>query len=384
MKHPKSFIIWLISLFLAESGLLISLYSAYSHYKNYTDPLYSSFCAISESVNCDTVAQSPWSIIFDIPVAWWGVLFFVFFQVILLTEGYRNLRAWQGFFRLAVIASLVTLVLAGISAWKINSLCIVCLATYAITFALTYTCWLGKRQAAQEQSQAPALSTMLRNYALASSSFVVGLVLLFLFLPQYWNLTFEHADISSLSHGITEDHHPWIGAEEPLLTITEYSDYQCFQCYKMHFFLRQVLVEHPNSLRLVHRNYPLDHTVNAQVVPEPFHIGSGHLAKIAILGALRDKFWETNDLLYSIVRSRSSSGDTLEIPLQKIADKTGLDVNELAAALDHPLTTELLRRDIWDGMKLGILGTPAFEIEGEIYMGTLPPHILRRIAELPR
>jgi protein-disulfide isomerase len=67
-----------------------------------------------------------------------------------------------------------------------------------------------------------------------------------------------------------------------------------------------------------------------------------------------------------------------------IADKTGLDINELASALDHPITTELLRRDIWDGMQLGLLGTPAFEIEGEVYMGHLPPHILRRIAELPK
>jgi hypothetical protein len=34
--------------------------------------------------------------------------------------------------------------------------------------------------------------------------------------------------------------------------------------------------------------------VNPVVVPEPFHEGSGKLAKVAILAAMRDKFWQTN------------------------------------------------------------------------------------------
>ncbi|MCI5119290.1 MAG: vitamin K epoxide reductase, partial [Candidatus Electrothrix sp. LOE1_4_5] len=77
--NPPTIILryWLAALFFATAGLLIALYSAHSHYQNYTDPLYSSFCAISKSINCDTVAQSPWSIMFNIPVAWWGVLFYL-------------------------------------------------------------------------------------------------------------------------------------------------------------------------------------------------------------------------------------------------------------------------------------------------------------------
>ena len=35
---------WLIALSFAAAGLLIALYSAHSHYQNYIDPLYSSFC----------------------------------------------------------------------------------------------------------------------------------------------------------------------------------------------------------------------------------------------------------------------------------------------------------------------------------------------------
>ena len=95
--------------------------------------------------------------------------------------------------------------------------------------------------------------------------------------------------------------------------------------------------------------------------------GSGDLAKIAILATFRDKFWETNDLLYKIIRQ-----NTKEIPLKKIADSTGLDVNELAGALIDPTISVLLRRDIWRGMKLGIIGTPTYVIGNKVVPGLYP------------
>jgi protein-disulfide isomerase/uncharacterized membrane protein len=391
IKHSTIiFRYWLAALFFATAGLLISFYSAYTHYQNYTDPLYSSFCAISQSINCDTVAQSPWSIMFSIPVAWWGILFYLFFLLILLTENRYNLAAWRGWLLVMSISSAVTLGLAGIAVWKIKSLCLVCLATYAVTFGLTYICWLGKRRCKEaidkgaEKISAPFNQKLaLRNYSVATGVFLIGLILLYGFLPRYWLLSAAEtaADISTLPHGLTEDGHPWIGAEKPVLTITQFSDYQCFQCSKMYFFLRNLLAAHPDTLRLVHRHYPLDHEVNSVVVPEPFHEGSGKLAKVAILAALRDKFWQTNDLLYAMIRSKRDKIKT--IPLKEIADKTSLDINELTAALTHPAIKSRLAWDIREGMKLKITGTPAFLIDGHVYQGQIPPEILKKLNELP-
>ena len=381
---------WLIALSFATAGLLIALYSAHSHYQNYTDPLYSSFCAISKAINCDTVAQSPWSIMLGIPVAWWGVLFYFFFLLILLTENRRNLAAWRGWLLVMSISSTITLGLAGIAVWKIKSLCLVCLATYTVTFGLAYICWLGQRRCKEAIDKGADNVTAefkpkdaLRNYSVAAGVFCLSLLLLYGLMPRYWLLSAAEtsADISRLPHGLTEDGHPWVGAEKPLLTITQFSDYQCFQCGKMYFLLRNFLAAHPDTLRLVHRHYPLDHEVNPVVVPEPFHEGSGKLAKVAILAAMRDKFWQTNDLLYALIRSE---GDKIKtIPLKKIADKTGLNINELAAALTHPVIAARLSRDIRDGMKLKITGTPAFLIDGQVYQGQIPTNILQKIEELP-
>lgn len=390
-KHPTiTHRYWLAALLFATAGLLIALYSAHSHYQNYTDPLYSSFCAISKAINCDTVAQSPWSIMFGIPVAWWGVLFYLFFLLILLTKNGYSLAVWRGWLMVMSISSAVTLGLAGIAVWKIKSLCLVCLATYAVTFGLTYICWLGQRRCKEALKKGADkvtaefhLNDALRNYSVAAGAFCISLLLLYGLMPRYWLLSSAEtaADISMLPRGLTEDGHPWIGAEEPLLTIAQFSDYQCFQCGKMYFLLRDFLAAHPDTLRLVHRHYPLDHEVNSVVVPEPFHEGSGKLAKIAILAAMRDKFWQTNDLLYEMIRSKRGKIET--IPLKKIADKTGLNINELAAALTHPAIKERLRRDILEGMKLKITGTPAFLVDGQVYQGQIPTEILQKIEELP-
>lgn len=58
----------LLSLF----GLVDSAYLAVSHYRNYMDIGYASFCAISRAINCDTVSQSPYAIFLGVPVASWG------------------------------------------------------------------------------------------------------------------------------------------------------------------------------------------------------------------------------------------------------------------------------------------------------------------------
>jgi uncharacterized membrane protein len=53
---------------LAIMGLADAIYLSISHYRVYTDIGYASFCAISKAINCDTVSQSPYSILWGAPV----------------------------------------------------------------------------------------------------------------------------------------------------------------------------------------------------------------------------------------------------------------------------------------------------------------------------
>lgn len=201
--------------------------------------------------------------------------------------------------------------------------------------------------------------------------FAVCFFSLFFVFPNYW--TFSIKEISrELPTGITADGHPWIGAENPVLEITEFTDYQCFQCKKMHFFLRNLVGEKPDQIRLIHRHYPMDHQYNP-IVKEPFHIGSGSMALLAIHAAKKGKFWELNDLLFDAAVQKG------EINVKELSVKIGLGDKELVAAFFDKDTRAHLDADIRSGLKLGISGTPAYVVNGNIYLGQLPDDVLSQV-----
>jgi protein-disulfide isomerase len=196
---------------------------------------------------------------------------------------------------------------------------------------------------------------------------------MYAFIPKYWHFQSFSPRSEHISTGLTEDGHPWVGAEHPELIINEYTDYQCFQCYKTHYMLRRLIAENPDRIRLVHHHYPMDHEVNSVVVPEPFHVGSGKMAMLAIYALAKDKFWQTNDILYEIGRTKK----TFDVAL--VADRVDIPVHEFAWALESNEIKERLRYDIWHGMKLGITGTPTFVINDKVYQGSIPADILQEI-----
>jgi protein-disulfide isomerase len=200
-------------------------------------------------------------------------------------------------------------------------------------------------------------------------TFIVGFIFVKAFFPTYWHL--ETPQLSAHTPvGVTENGHPWIGAEKPELTITEFADYQCFQCKKMHFFLRQLVAKHPDKIRLIHRHFPMDHQFNP-LVKEPFHVGSARMALLAIYAATRDKFWEMNDVLFD------HAGEKGALNVKALADEVGLNYEDLGRAINDPAIRLKLQRDIINGLKLNISGTPAFVINDEVYLAQIPAEVIK-------
>ena len=96
-------------------GLFTSVYLSISHYRVYTDMSYKSFCAISKAINCDTVSQSPYSILLNVPLPIWGVMGFLFLMGLLvfsLKKEISNERIWALFFWISFLYSAYSIVLA--------------------------------------------------------------------------------------------------------------------------------------------------------------------------------------------------------------------------------------------------------------------------------
>lgn len=374
---PFAVYYWTVAI-IALAGMADAIYLAVAHYRVYTDMGYQSFCAISKSINCDTVSQSPYSIFVDVPVPVWGIVGYALFLALLpaARRGASNLaRVWPTLFILALCFSAYSIILAIISIRYIHSYCIMCLASYAVNFTLLFYAWLIHKRFGKTSITAGIKSDfqwmVQKQKKKAGILFCVsiGVVLsLILFVPHYWEISVALQE-GNLAEGITEDGHPWIGAKKAKLVIVEFTDYQCFQCKKMHFFLRKFIASHPGKIKLVHRNFPMDHAYNP-LVKEPYHVGSGKMALFSLYAVQNNKFWEFNDMLFNI---DAGAG---HFNLREMAKKVGFDVHELAGSVNDLALKHKLRKDIHAGLKLGITGTPGYLINGKVYVGHVPPEIL--------
>jgi protein-disulfide isomerase/uncharacterized membrane protein len=377
--RPLSFSAYYYTIiFLTLVGLFSSIYLAYSHYRVYTDIAYKSFCAISKAMNCDTVSQSSYSIFLSLPVPIWGIIGYTFFLLLMplaKSKGADCKRIWTLLLLISSAFTLYSLILAVISTFYIRSYCMVCILTYAVNLLLLFYTNMTRNRFESEdliegfRLDLKHLANKRRYCLMVFTLFFIGVISAKAVLPSYWQ--FEAPSLpDSIPTGVTEMGHPWIGAENPKLTITEYTDYQCFQCKKMHFYLRQLIAEHPAKIKLIHRNFPMDHEFNP-IVKDPFHVGSGKLSLIAIFAAGQGKFWQMNDILFSM------AGEVKQINIRSLATDVGIDQDALVNSINDQNVRQRLAHDIIDGLKLQIDGTPAYVINGNVYLAQLPPEIIK-------
>jgi protein-disulfide isomerase len=316
----------------------------------------------------------------NMPLAIWGVIGYAFILILVFLTGSKSAdreRIWSLIFWITLVFSGHSIILALISTYYIRSYCILCLVSYGVNFALLFYAWLMRRRFSNYGLMANTQKDMLFIWEnkgkslLIFAAFFAATIFTWAFFPNYWNFKPPRifADIPS---GITASGYPWMGAENAVFEITEFADYQCFQCRKMHFFLRQLVAENPDKLRIVHRHYPMDHEFNP-IVSEPFHVGSGKLALLAVYAASKNKFWQTNDLLYGIASQKKPVGT------KELANILNLDSNEMARSINDRVIRHRVKHDIYTGNKLGITGTPAYVIEGEVYQGQIPPEIIKKM-----
>lgn len=368
-------------------GLVFAVKLAFLHFAVHHDPTTESFCAISEQVNCDTVAASHWSVFAEVPVAVWGVLGYLWLGALALWAARLRAAAVTVLFTLGALgACVVSVALAVISVVEIRSLCVLCVGTYLINLVLLALGtiewrrlggWLTWRQALRSapRDRRPATLSVVA-LGLAALGAVAG-------FPKYWHDSVTTAgttaagetDPTGPRRGTTAEGHAWIGAEDPSVTIVEFSDYECPFCARAHARIRGVVRDYPDRIRLVHRHTPLDHACNP-IVTRPFHRHACEYARIAICAGLQGRFWETNDWLYE------HSHDRPPPDFAAVVHGSGLDIESLQMCMEHD-ADRLLAVDLKTGVERRITGTPTFQIGDRLYPGQIPEEVLADLLGRP-
>jgi protein-disulfide isomerase len=160
---------------------------------------------------------------------------------------------------------------------------------------------------------------------------------------------------------------PMKGAAEPLVTIVEWSDFQCPFCGTLANTLDELVAAYPEDVRLVFRQFPL-----------PMHPDAELGARATFAAQQQGHFWAMHDRLFAN-RTKMKRDD-----LVAHAKALGLDIPKFEADLDDPELVARLERDKGIGRQLGVRGTPAFFINGLQFSGAMDAKQLEEIIESER
>jgi protein-disulfide isomerase/uncharacterized membrane protein len=366
-------------------GIFISIKLTQIHVSVHTDPEYHAVCAVSEGVNCETVAFSPYSVFLGLPVSVWGILGYVTIGIIALWALHpKRLHSQWGLgilFLLATFSVTASAALAYISITRIDSLCLFCLASYIINLLLltvAIVAWRGSQIPLWQLIRDDLHALFFRPALLSGLIAAVGGVLgaLFAFMPVYWQAP-GWSGIPTLHCG-TENNHSWTGATNPMLTVVEFSDYECPHCRIAHKNVRLWVAEYPEKIRLVHRHLPLDMACHPRL-QRPFHKRACEFAKAAECASLQGMFWEMNDALFSI-QDRINARD---VDLIEIAVRLGLNRLKFKNCLETDAVAARIRADIEESMNRRLRGTPTFIINNRKFMGKIPEEEFAPMLESP-
>lgn len=379
---------FILLIILSALGGAVSVELTRIHYSTHTDPDYHSICAVNETINCVTVAQSPFSIIFNAPVSVWGILAYgvmLFFAAWGQMKSRRLHAGWpQGILSLLVFASLgASMALAYISFVYIDSVCIFCLALYSIAVLQTVVVVseLAKRKINPLRAVVVDLTTLLPRLRLwLPLAAVIGgsVIALILWFPPYWHHV-GWRDLPQLPTGQDKHGHHWIGAKNPLVTVVEFSDYECPYCRSAHKYARAQAAKYPDVVRLVHRHLPLDTACNS-AVKRPFHQRACEFSKAVECAGRQGAFWQMNDAIFSIQVTVPAE----DVDIDQLSVRLGLDRSKLKACMADPKAMTPIKRDLMSASKRQISGTPTFFIAAQPYPGALPEVALSKAVERAR
>jgi len=163
------------------------------------------------------------------------------------------------------------------------------------------------------------------------------------------------------------------GAENPIVTITEYSDYQDIRSGLFAKVVDQLLEDHPDKVRVVSRIFPLMKINDKAALA----------AQAAEAAAEQDKFQEMHHLLYA------QQENWINLSVEDFEQWIGAQASALEMNVDQ-FQADLKREDIvaevqqaWEGgQKIGLPGTPLILINGQIYGGPRDYNSLNDIIQL--
>jgi protein-disulfide isomerase len=163
---------------------------------------------------------------------------------------------------------------------------------------------------------------------------------------------------------IPVDGAPVLGPKNAPVTLVEFSDFQCPYCVAAVPELRAVMKAFPTQVKLIFKQFPLDN-----------HSQAAFAAAASLAAQNQGKFWLMHDALFA------HHQDLSEQSVLTIANGLGLDVGRFQTDLKSPVLQASVQRDIADGDRVGVPGTPTLFVDGQRLNGPVTLDVLKPIID---
>jgi len=165
--------------------------------------------------------------------------------------------------------------------------------------------------------------------------------------------------VSELDDGVS----PVQGATNPVVTVVEFSDFECPFCRQVQSVIKQIVERYGRQVRLVFKHMPLEG-----------HRNSLPAARAAYCAAEQDRFWQFHDALFS-------AGNLSPPVFEQVASDLGLGLPKFRECVASERSRAAVVKDMEAARLLRIESTPSFVVNGKVINGALSFAEFQRIIE---
>jgi uncharacterized membrane protein/2-hydroxychromene-2-carboxylate isomerase len=376
---------------LSALGLIASSAALYVHYRLLTEPNYTSFCDVSETISCQQVFQSEYGTVAGVPVAAGGAIWSAL-VLMLSIWGMRKpksdeaSRAAGYVFLLSTIGLAAVFYFAYASFFVLRQACPLCLTMYVsvIGIFLLSAAAAGPLRALQAGWQrdigalkrSPAGVAIVVVWLLASA----GLVLAF---PREQVVSASPSaaaapavPVETLAPEQLAELHAWMDKQPRVaeaqptgsvkVLLLKFNDYQCPSCRQAWILYKDIIAKYeaayPGVFQYENKDFPLETECGA---------GGIHAAACEAAVAVRlAKEKSLDKQLEAALFDRQSPSMTREDVKAALREVTKISDSEFDSR--YPQLLEAVKADVQLGQKVGVSGTPTFFING-IKLGGFRP-----------
>lgn len=339
-----------------------------------------SACNISSTFNCDSVAVSPYAVLWGVPIATWGAwanlilaLLIVLAMINLLSDRERVLRYAGGF---AFFIAITSIVMGTISSQLLKTYCLYCMGAYVLSFiSLGALGWATRSH--RSGTLIGDLKDLLNGHRwvlVLMLAIPTGSLLTQAIVSQQYGLGQMDAVIQesrtnwkaspSVEFKTTEGLIFQKTSKTPVMTIVEFADFLCPHC-KMAYPTLHSFAEGRDDVQLIFKPFPLDGTCNKDIQRK----GDGNrctlAASVFCAEKMAKKGWKLHHWIFDNQEDLFDSSH-FEKNLSAGVKDLELPWDELKKCTESDEIRDLVEHLAQEGAAGKIQGTPAVFVNGRL------------------